>query len=672
MGEIVQLGAALTIRLLGKMAVLRGGDALALPRSRKTRALLAYLALASRPLTRDHLCTVFWDLPDDPRGSLRWSLSKLRGVLDEPERARLIADRERVSVETSGLEIDAKALQAAVARPKDTPTENLERLAQVGGLLEGLSLPNCLDFETWLAEKRETVRQARIEVMGELLRRHHDVPEHAVQYARLWNELDPRNPEACTRLIELLLKNGRTQEAEQQVELARTRLADAGVSVLALDSAWSRLRMSARDAAAEVILTPTPEASSPEHNLEDEAYPPLPSQPSVAVLPFETLSDAPDRQVFADGLTHDIISRISRLRWLFVIARGSTFTFRNQAVDVQTVARQLGVRYIAQGNVRFAGERIRVDAVLTDAMTRSELWADQFDRRLDDIFGIQDEISNAIVGALETEIERAEQQRAMRGPPESLDAWSAYHRGLWHMHQFKRDDFDLAEGFFKRAIALDSNSPRPIAGLSFVHFQRAFLKLDPDYDGQIQRALELGEQALAVDARDATGHWAVGRALLMRREYEQSVESLKTAIALNPNYASAQFSLSRSYFAEGSSEMGIQASDIARRLSPCDPLRFAMLSVKANCLAQMGRFDEAVEWVVRAARQPNAHHHILAIAAYCTSLADRDDLAQDYLKRLRAVQPSYDASDFFQAFPIKQPEHIELIREGFRKAGMRA
>ena len=228
------------------------------------------------------------------------------------------------------------------------------------------------------------------------------------------------------------------------------------------------------------------------------------------------------------------------------------------------------------------------------------------------------------------------------------------------------------ESFFERAIALDSHAPRPIAGLSFIHFQRAFLKLDPDFEGQIQRALELGEQAIALDARDATGHWAVGRALLMRREYEQSVDALKTAIRLNPNYASAQFSLSRSFFAEGSSELGIQASDIARRLSPCDPLRFAMLSVKANCLAQMGRYDEAVDWVVRAARQPNAHHHILAIAAYCTSLADRDDLAREYLGRLQAAQPDYTVSDFFQAFPIRQPEHIALIREGFRKAGIQA
>ena len=662
----------LTLRLLGKMAVLRDGEAIALPRSRKTRALLAYLALAARPLSRDHLCTVFWDLPDDPRGSLRWSLSKLRRVLDEPERARLAADRERVSIETGALEIDALALQAAVARRDGAPTETLERLAEAGALLEGLTLPNCLDFETWLAEMRETARQARVDALGELLRRHGDAPERAVRYARLWNELDPLNPEACTRLIALLLENGRAQEAEQQVELARTRLADAGMSVLGLDTAWSRLRASGRETAVETVPTPSPAPSLPELNLDDEAYPPLPSQPSVAVLPFETLSAAPDRQVFADGLTHDIISRISRLRWMFVIARGSTFTFRDQAVDVQTVARQLGVRYVAQGNVRFAGDRIRVDAILTDAMTRNELWADQFDRKLDDIFGIQDDISIAIVGALETEIERAEQQRALRDAPESLDAWSAYHRGLWHMHQFKRADFDLAESFFARAIALDSHAPRPIAGLSFVHFQRAFLKLDPDFEGQIQRALELGEQAIALDARDATGHWAVGRALLMRREYEQSVDALKTAIRLNPNYASAQFSLSRSYFAEGSSELGIQASDIARRLSPCDPLRFAMLSVKANCLAQMGRYDEAVDWVVRAARQPNAHHHILAIAAYCTSLADRDDLAREYLGRLRAAQPGYTVSDFFQAFPIRQPEHIELIREGFRKAGIRA
>ncbi|MFY0611558.1 MAG: winged helix-turn-helix domain-containing protein [Hyphomicrobiaceae bacterium] len=396
----------------------------------------------------------------------------------------------------------------------------------------------------------------------------------------------------------------------------------------------------------------------------------LPKRPSIAVLPFEALDQDPDRAIFADGLTHDIISRISRLRWLFVIARGSTFTFRSSTDSVEQIARTLGVRYVVHGTVRFAGLRVRVSAVLVDAVARQEIWADHFDRQIEDVFAIQDEISAIIVALMETEIEEAEQRRALQSPVETLDAWSNYHRGLWHMHRFNKEGFAQAEQFFERTTEIDPNSPRAFAGLSFVNFQRHFLGLVPDREKALQLAFEQAEHSIELDSKDPLGHMSLGRALLMRREYDHSIDALETSIRLNPNLAPAQFSLSRTLMAAGLSQRGIEAADIARRLSPNDPMRFAMLSVRANCLAQLGEFEEAVQWVQQATHQSNAHFHILAIAVYISCAAGDMDLAQKYKERLLKARPDYRIGDFFRGFPLRSSDHTNLVIEGLKRAGL--
>ena len=675
MNDSTPIQAPLEIRLLGDLEVLRAGEPVALPRSKKTRALLAYLALAKQGTRRDRLCTIFWDMPDDPKGALRWSLSKLRPVVDDPHEKRLISDRDRVSIGTNGTAIDVAGLIAARTHADDMKTEDLEKLALSGELLEGFELPRCPDFEIWLASERENVRRARLDLLNVLINRHSDDPARAVEYARAKVELEPLNSESRIQLIEQLVASGRGREAERQVQLARDTLSQAGISVVALDGAWSKQRNTpAQPAALEHVATTLDDRSAEddhisELSLQADGELSLPRRPSIAVLPFATLGASSDHNVFADGLTHDLISRLSSLRWLFVIARGSSFAFRDPVDDVTEVAKKLGVRYVAQGSLQSGGDRIRVNAALVDAVEGSELWAEQFDRKLDDLFAIQDEISNAITGALETEIVQAEQRRALLRPPESLDAWSAYHRGLWHAYRPTRDDVDQAIQLFRRASELDPTFARPYAGLSFANFKRGFLGHTSDYNSAYRRALDYANECISIDQRDALGHWAHGRAMLMLHEHDQSIESLETSIALNPNFAGAHFSLSRSLFAEGSSERGIAATDLARRLSPCDPEFFAMLSVRGNCLAQLGRYDEAADWVMRAVRQSNAHHHILAIATYCTSLADRMDIAKDNLDQLLAKRPDYASSDFFQAFPLKRQEHKDLVLEGLRKAG---
>ena len=663
--------AVIVLKLLGQIDLLREGQSAALPKSKKTRALLAYLALSSRPSRRDALCAMFWDRPDDPKGALRWSLSKLRPLLATGNSLALKTDGDCVQIDTGALAIDALDIQCVLKDPAACHTDRLGALVTSGDLLEGFSLANCPNFELWLAEQRENIRRARVGALQLLLERHQSDPEKALGFARLLAEISPRDSDARLGLIDLLYRTGRHQEAERQGEMARDLLA-GNVQQAAFDARVSRAKAGAPAApvslgepSAASVGETAPAAERPEDG------PDLPNKPSIAVLPFQTLGEGPD-EVFATGLTHDIIMRISRLRWLFVIARGSAFNIQSQTTDVRDIARRLGVRYITQGSVAAAGSKLRVDVSLIDALSRNEIWVEQYVRELDDIHTVQHDISDAIAGCLQIEIEEAEQRRALDTPISGLNAWSAYHRGVWHMHQFKAEDFDIAERFFNRAIELEPHGPRPYAGLSFVQFQRAFQHLNSDYDGTLMQSLELAQKSVAAEPREALGHWALGRTLLMYREYEQSKEELEAAIEFNPNFAGAHFSLARTHFVSGESEAGIESADLALRLSPYDPNRFAMLSVRANCLVQLGRHDEAVDWVVRAARQPNAHHHILAIAAYCTALAGRDDLARQYIERLRAARGDYGFEDFLRAFPLKRQTHIDLVREGFGKVGLKA
>jgi len=269
----------------------------------------------------------------------------------------------------------------------------------------------------------------------------------------------------------------------------------------------------------------------------------LPERPSVAVLPLRVSGDSGARGILADGLAHDIITQIARARWLFVVARSSAFKFRAGPYDARDIGRALGVRYVVQGEVQFLGNGVGVHVTLSDATTATERWAEHFERKLDDIVAIQAEVAEAIVGAVEAEIEHAERERSVLKASSSLDAWSAYHRGCWHMYRFTPLDYDQAEQFFLRSIALDPTAPRAYAGLSFTHWQRAFLGLTRDRATEERRALELAQQSLALDPRDPLGHWALGRAYLLRHDLDQAVDELRNAVALNPSSAVGQYTL---------------------------------------------------------------------------------------------------------------------------------
>lgn len=392
----------------------------------------------------------------------------------------------------------------------------------------------------------------------------------------------------------------------------------------------------------------------------------LPAQPSVAVLPFDTDGD-PEHRDFARGLTHDIITRVGRTRSFFVIARGTAFRFAPGNRDVREVARMLGVRYVVQGHVQFDGAAISVNAALADAVEGREIWAEHFHRKLDGVFEMQEDITDLIVGAISSEVEFAERQRALLETPANLDAWSAYHRGCWHMYRFTPADYERAERYFELSLALDPGSSRTYAGLSFVHWQRAFLEISPDRAGEVQKAQDLAQQSVSLNPRDPLAHWAVGRAHLLRGEISQALAELGTATELNPSFAVGQYTLGFTLMQAGDLTRSVERADKARRLSPYDPLRFAMIGVRGFSLALAGQYEEAANLMAHSIREPNAHYHMVAMAAVCDVLAGHEDAARRDFGRLMAAKPGYGAGDFLRAFQFQRPADTGLIDTAFRR-----
>jgi TolB-like protein len=269
----------------------------------------------------------------------------------------------------------------------------------------------------------------------------------------------------------------------------------------------------------------------------------LTGQPTIVVLPFQPVGNHPSENVVSRGLAHDIITRLARSRLMFVIARGTAFNLSTGGQDVAQIGKRVGVRYVVQGGVQISSNRLKVSVALANAITRRELWSEQYRRKIDDFMLIQEEIASMIVSALESEVQREEVQRSFLMPSTNLDAWSAYHRGLHYMYQFKLDECEKAERFFRRSLDLEPNVPRPYAGLSFVNFERVFMGFERDRAAGIRKAVDYAAQSLAIDPLDPMGHWAMARAQLVEGELDASKRSLETAIELNPSYAIAQYSL---------------------------------------------------------------------------------------------------------------------------------
>jgi DNA-binding SARP family transcriptional activator len=646
----------LQVRLLGPPGVSRNGEPVPLPRSRKVRGLLAFLALEPKAVSRSRLCDLFWDVPNDPRGELRWCLSKLRGVLDDEDRRRVVSrGPDLVTLDLSDCRVDAlEVLRAAATNVEQASDEQLTEIARLigGDLLEGEELDAGAELAAWLAARRQQLRAAHVAIVSELSARAPRGSSDAFRHLEAWLRIAPFDQRAHEVVLDALSAAGRAPEAEQHLARAIRSFEKEGLDWKPLRRAWQasrEARMTARqlEASAAPALTLVLPAGA------TTAEPAAPRRrSSIAIMPF---SDAPSTAPassprVADGVTEDVITRLAKLRALFVIARGTVFALGEQGIGAHEAGRILGVDYVVSGSVRRHDGRLSIVVELAETTLGRIIWTDELGGVADDTFSVLDSIVDRIVAALAEEVESEECRRAILKPPSSLDAWDAYHRGLWHMYRFNGPDNASAEQLFRSSLALDPTFSRAYAGLSFTHFQSAFLHLSPDRERQIELALDAAGQSLAADERDPAAHLAMGRALWLKGSVTESLSVLQRSIELSPNFALGYYSLGFVQSQSGDPRAAIDATDHSRDLSPFDPLQFGMLASRALAHVRLGELDEAARWAVRAAGRPNAHAHILAIAAECLALAHRPDEARELVGRLRKRVPGYGVEDFLRAF----------------------
>jgi TolB-like protein/Flp pilus assembly protein TadD len=397
---------------------------------------------------------------------------------------------------------------------------------------------------------------------------------------------------------------------------------------------------------------------------------PLPDRPSIAVLPFDNMSGDPDQEYFADGISEDLITGLSRIRWLFVIARNSTFVYKHRAVDVRQVARDLGVRYVLEGSMRRVGNRLRISAQLIDAVTGGHHWAEQYDRDLGEIFAVQDEITRNVVAAIEPQLLAAEGVRAFSRSADDLGAWELVARAQTHARRLTQSDSEAAIDALKQAV---ETYPDYAPARSLLGFCLVFAAHNGwiDRDQGLLASRHHIVRAIALDDCDPWGQIAFGYWSMMERRTEESIAAFRRAVSLNPNSAAAHGYLSHGLAFAGQDREAIVHGEDAIRLSPLDPEMAMFLGGIAVAHYLAGRYAEAARCSAELLRLRPGFHG--AQRMRCASLAQtgRIEEARKFLATIRLEQPQLSIDWIRASVPYQTSELMERFLDGMRKAGLR-
>lgn len=398
---------------------------------------------------------------------------------------------------------------------------------------------------------------------------------------------------------------------------------------------------------------------------------PLPDKPSITVLPFQNLSGDPEQEYFTDGVVEDIITALSRFRWLFVIARNSSFTYKDRTVEASEVGRELGVRYVLEGSVRKSGKKVRITGQLVDATTGAHLWAERFEGTFDNIFELQDSIAESVVGAISPQLERIEIERAKRKPTESLDAYDYYLRGMAKLHSGTREALEAALPLFYEAIALDHEFASAYAGAAWCYFWRKLNGWMVDRTAEIAEGARLARLAVELGRDDAVALTRGGHALgHLADDVDGGIALIDRARLLNPNFALAWFLGGVLRVFRGEAENAIKDLTHAVRLSPLDPEMFRMQTGTAIAHFFSGHYDDALVWAEKALANLPSLLAAVALAAASHALAGRSEEADRYMQRLRALDPALRVSNLRDWLPIQRPDDFARFAEGLRLAGL--
>lgn len=396
------------------------------------------------------------------------------------------------------------------------------------------------------------------------------------------------------------------------------------------------------------------------------------SRPTVAVLPFDNATGDPAQEYFSDAITQDIITALSKHRWLLVVARSPSFAFRGQGGDVRRVGSDLRADYVVEGSVGRASGRVRIRARLVESESGAYVWAEQYDRELDSLFDVQDQIVATIAARIEPEVGSAERQRATRVSQSALRAWDCFHLGMKHFHACTAADNLEAQRYFRRAIGLDDGLAQAYAWLAYAEvLEMVYFDAEPNA-ARLENAIATARKAVELDERDAMTHFACGRALLASKIYQDAIAELQSAVELNPNLAVVYCGLGDSLAYDGRFREAMPCFERAIQLSPHDPQRWACYSYRALAHLLAGEFESAVEWGTKATRVPNCHYwpfaHRVSALGYLDRPADLSAAVVALLQRKPGFTCAFARERLFY---IKESTHIERYVEGLRRAGIR-
>jgi len=486
------------VRLMGRVAVLHGGKPMDLPQSRKVKALLGYLAMSPRPVLRSWLCDFLWDSVSDPRGELRWSLSKLRRVLAETS-AALICEGEWVSLDTSVVEVDALRFLNA-ARIIDRAA-TINELASVDALYDGVFLGDLRPgltqgFDIWLGDRRHAVAQAHQSILKRLAELLPVDASDRLHVLRRWIAGSAFDDTAHIELLRSLVSRHETNEAEAHLTATVSHYQQDGIDEGDLLRGWRIVRSEARN--VKVCRTKASAGRPPSRTARQPGS--GSSLPMVAIAPLA--SSDPRLAEYSQNLTHDLTIGLARLRAPFVVSENSAFALGEKGFSASEIGRSVNADYLVKGAVRRDRQALRIELELSDVENDRLIWSEEIVVLQVDMPEAANEIGPRITAALAAEIELTECHRALLSPVASLNAWQFHHRGLWHLHRFTAKDNEIAIRFFNQAAALEPTLSRCFAGLSYAHWMNAFAFRPAEKEQELRNAFDAAGRSLHADPKE--------------------------------------------------------------------------------------------------------------------------------------------------------------------------
>ncbi len=397
----------------------------------------------------------------------------------------------------------------------------------------------------------------------------------------------------------------------------------------------------------------------------------LSKRPSIAILPFRMVGYSQKFGAIADAIPAELISCLSRLRWLKVVSRGSTFRFRQEDPDLSGIRDALGVNYCLTGLVEIFGAVIAVSVELSDTRSKAVVWSERFSGTISDVNATRNDILTHVISALELHVPLNEAKRARLVPPENLDAWGIYHLGLQHMYRFNRTDNEIAAGHFERATTLEPGFARAYAARSFTSFQTAFLKYSADASKEIENARRFAEKCVELDPVDPFGNFTLGRAHWLKGDPEAGMPWIDRSVELSPNFAQGFYAHGWADVMAGRNVEALRQLENATALSPLDPFLYAMQAARGLAYLQLEDYDNALLWAEKGARAPGAHYLIGAIAAMVCKISGDEKKANYWAEKVKKRRPDASAATFFNAFPFEDSDMSRSMRKALVSVGLR-